>query len=178
MNRRFTATGTEVKLTCNLFSKGGVQSLIDALEEYKKELPRYLHLFVKRLAEAGLKVAQSSLASAQGDSDRTYDLEIVDVSGTKVSMRIDFRGEDVLFWEYGAGIYYNNGKANPKAHEKGMGVGTYPNQTHAINPGFWWYKGEDGSTHFSLGTEAAMPMYNAWAEMVKRVDSIARGAFF
>ena len=42
--------------------------------------------------------------------------------------------------------------STPKAREYGMGVGSFPGQTHALND-YWWYRDKDGRLRFSQGTE-------------------------
>ena len=82
----------------------------------------------------------------------------------RVKAVIFLQGKDALFVEFGAGIYYNNGDAHPLAAEFGYGVGTYPSKNghnRAINPGYWWYKDDNGTLNLSLGTKAAKPMYEA-----------------
>ena len=81
-----------------------------------------------------------------------------------------------LAWEFGAGIFYNNGNINPKASEMGMGVGTFPNQKHALDD-YWWYRDNDGEFHISYGTKATMPMFNASKTIIEQIDTIAREVF-
>lgn len=178
--RQITKSGEKrAQIEIDLFKRNSVNDLIKALEDYKSTLPVMMETFVKRLAQAGMRTAKTAISNASGDSDiGEFVITDAERSGKSIIMRLHFQGDDILFWEFGAGIYYNEGKAHPKAGEFGMGVGTYPGQTHAITPGYWWYKGEDGKLHFSLGTEAAMPMYNAYLEMVKQVDKIAEGSFW
>ena len=172
--------GTSIVQTVNLFQKGSLDSLIATLETYRDQIPERLRVIVSRLAESGLRVAEKSMSNAQGDYDkRVYEFLIDDgtTAGASITARFTFKGEDVVFWEFGAGIYYNEGKENPKASEFGMGVGTYPGQTHAFQKG-WFYYDDSGAIHYSHGTEAAMPMYNASLEMMKTVDRIVRSAFY
>ena len=159
-------------------SEQGIDNLIKQLEQYQRDLQHHLDLFVKRLGEIGIPVVNAYIARAKGDSDKTHNTEVfLDGEGNVRSARLILYGPDILFIEFGAGIHYNNGNAHPKAAELGYGVGTYPDQKYAINPGYWWYLGDDGETHFSLGTQATMPMYNASLEMMRRVSDIAREVF-
>lgn len=181
MNRSLATKS--INLSVDIFDKGAVDGLIAALEEYKSYLHDMMERFVKELCQAGLEVAQQALAEGQGDSPKGEgyaELSVTDPQkeGSKVDIRINFTGNSVTFIEFGAGIFYNNGKSNPKAAEFGMGVGTYPNQRYAINPGYWWYKGEDGKLHFSRGTEAAMPMYKASLEVMRVAETIAKRTFW
>lgn len=155
-----------------------VEKAIEQLKQYKKELIKKNNLFVERLAEVGIPVINQAMSSGKGDSSRAHSTSIVITgSGNTVDGKLILEGEDILFWEFGAGIRYNNGNANPKASEFGMGVGTYPGQTHAITPGYWWYSDEDKKKHLSFGTEATMPMYKASLEIIEKVNQIAREVF-
>ena len=181
MNRSLATK--HINLTMDVLDKNSIMDVIAALEEYRSYLSDMVERFVKELTEAGLSVAKQALAEGQGgdgkDESRVrFEISNPAKAGNSVTMEIVFSGTDCLFWEFGAGIYYNNGNANPKAAEFGMGVGTYPNQKFAINPGYWWYKGNDDKLHFSRGTEAAMPMYKASVEIIQKVDQIAKRTFW
>lgn len=157
-----------------------IMAAIKTLNDYKKELNAKMQVFSEKLADlAKNKASQILSGSGSGDSPRNASVDIkTDLIGDDtIRVSVIANGEGILFWEFGAGIYYNNGNAHPKAGEFGMGVGTYPGQTHAITPGYWWYKGEDGLLHFSRGTQATMPMYNAYVEMIQHIGSIAAGVF-
>jgi hypothetical protein len=133
--------------------------------------------FVERLIEIGIPVVEENITSFKGDSSKNWNY-YYEIHREKDSAwgKLIIEDKDILFIEFGAGIHYNNGNAHPQASELGYGVGTYPGQTQAINPGYWWYK-DNGGVHFSLGTEATMPVYKAYAEIVSRVGEIAREVF-
>ena len=78
--------------------------------------------------------------------------------------------------EFGAGIRYNP-TANPKASEFGMGVGTFPGQTHAENPEGWYYLDSNGEWKHSYGVQASMPMYKAMVEIRRNLDTVIREVF-
>lgn len=165
------------KYVVNLSEKG-INYLISLLENEQNSYREKLRIFVRRLIDIGIPIIDARINKSQGDSDKSHTIATnLDDNGDTISASITLSGRDVLFIEFGAGIYYNKGNNNPKAAEMGYGVGTYPHQTHAINPGYWWYKGDDGKLHFSLGTEATMPMYKASIEMIKRVEEVAMEVF-
>ena len=172
-------------------SKGSTKSIkemIDFLEEYKKELLRKNDVFVHRLAEIGVKAAEQRLATGEGDADRDARFSMVFqttegicegqviISSTPHTDELGRTFYPHLAWEFGAGIYYNNGNANPKAKEFGLGVGTFPMQKHALND-YWWYRDDSGTLRMSKGTEATMPMYNASKEIIQKIEIIAREVF-
>ena len=78
----------------------------------------------------------------------------------------------MLMLEFGSGMQAEN-----PANIPGVGTGTFPGQTHAENPGGWWYMDLDGVWHHSNGVSARMPMYFAGKEMRAKIVSIAREVF-
>lgn len=78
----------------------------------------------------------------------------------------------MLMLEFGSGL-----KAENPANIPGVGTGTFPGQTHAENPGGWWYMDLDGVWHHSNGVSARMPMYFAGKEMRAKIVSIVREVF-
>ena len=53
---------------------------------------------------------------------------------------------------------------------------SFPGQTHAFEDG-WYYPDENGEWHYTHGTKATMPMYNASTEMLLNIRKIAREVF-
>ena len=172
----------------SLTRKGDVDKAIKILKDYKKSLISKEEIFVRRLAELGVEVAQMTLATGRGDSSRDAKFSVnFTLDGETVEGILSITSEPHVLkdgrtyyphlgWEFGAGIYYNNGNANPKAHEMGMGVGTFPDQTNAYND-YWWYRDENKQLHISYGTEATMPMYKASIEIIKAIETVAREVF-
>lgn len=158
-------------------SVASINNAIKELEKYKQSLERKNEIFVKRLAEYGLNVVNTKVAESRGDSDDAQSKMQFNSMGEIVYAELHLTGEDVLFIEFGSGIYYNAGNEHPLAKQFGYGVGTYPGQTHAYED-FWFYTDKDGThSHFSHGTEATMPMYNSVIEMYKQIYSIAKEVF-
>lgn len=165
-----------MKIKIDLSHKG-IEKAIKELETYKVDFKTKTEEFVRRLADIGISEAINILAhEGFGDAPRDADFAVeVDSEGNAIRAIIKASGEGLLFWEFGAGNYYNGMTSpNPKAGEFGMGPGTYPGQTHVPDPGFWYYY--DGGTKAvrSYGTSATMPIYRAGQEMAERVIEIAR----
>lgn len=155
-------------------SEEGLRSIARTIHNYREGINSANDRFVRRLAEEGFDVASMAIQSSDHyDKDKPIGtLDIVsDESGKVSSCRLVFSGEQVLFVEFGAGYYWNT-KENPWADTYGYGVGTYPGQTHANDPGGWSYKA-NGSWVHTRGTEATMPMYNASADMKSKLIKIA-----
>lgn len=174
----------------DLNNETSLKNAIKMLEAYRDSLELRCEQCVERLAKRGLKVANAKLKNAQGD-DRgscTLYLELEDVSGAKAKANIIFTSEPNvdkrgrtfyphLAFEFGAGIYWNGATSNPRAHEFGMGIGTFPGQTHALE-NTWYYRDEQGNLHQSHGAEATMPMYSAWVEMIENAEQVVKGVFW
>jgi len=166
-----------------------IQDAIKELERYRDSLIDKNEVFVRRLAEIGVNSAMMTLATkGQGDAERSasFNVEFVTTEGVtagKITItstpHINQDGRVFyphLAWEFGAGNYFNVG-AHPKAGELGLGPGTFPDQTHVPEPGFWYYRDENGDPVRSYGTQATMPMYNASKAIIEEIEQIAREVF-
>lgn len=174
------------------------------LKAYSKSLQRKCVQFVERLGEYGIEVATRKAGDNALGKYLLFQKEVT-ASNTKVRavmygtqtglIRSEWytnnnasgvEAADVsplLMAEFGAGVKHDK---NPKAHELGMGAGTFPGQTHAMNAEGWWYipvNNPDGSLntemqwYWSDGIEPSMPMYTAAIEMHKVIVKIAREVF-
>ena len=153
------------------------------LKKYRDGLEVKKVEFVRKLADVGIRMADFSLRIGAGDTpkDITFAFHFDSTGEPTIGFLrgVSENPEHLLFWEFGAGNKYNGMTSpNPKASDLGMGIGTYPGQTHVPDPGFWWYKKEgDKKAHYSVGTKAAMPMFNASVEMAEKVEEVAREVF-
>lgn len=173
-------------LKINLFDSKSLQKAIDEINRYKNDLPRKCELLCQRLAESGVQVAKTAISeSPQGKTiTLTTDIRpekagckaILMATGKTVTSSDGRSFNLLLAVEFGAGIKYN-ATANPKASEFGMGVGTFPDQTHAFDPNGWYYLGDDGEWHHSYGVRATMPMYKASMEIQRNIKEIAKEVF-
>ena len=159
----------------------GLDKIIKTIDNYTKSLNGRMETFVERLMNVGIPVIdQNYTKSMSRVTTEDYSLQHstrveVKNEGEYISATLYVEGEDLAFIEFGAGIYFHT-QDHPKASELGMGVGTYPNQTHAFDD-FWWYIGEDGVKHFSRGTGASMPIFKASEEMQRQFLTIAKEVF-
>ena len=173
----------------SLSRKGSVTEAIQELEKYRDSLIDKNELFVKRLADIGVNAAMLTIASKrQGDADRDADFylsyntaEGVTEGKLTITSKPHVNKDGRVFyphlaWEFGAGNYFNP-VGNPQAKEYGLGPGTFPDQTHVPEPGFWYYRDEHGDAIRSYGTKATMPMYNAAITMIEEIERIAKEVF-
>lgn len=154
-------------------SEESIAKAIQEIEAYKAELKRKVTVFLAELVNVGYVVAQATLMAIPEDEKKDTIIEVVPESEN--SMSLSMHGEKFLFVEFGAGIAFSQPQ-NPKAAEFGMGLGTYPDQTHAYQEEGWWYT-EDGKSRHSRGNAPYMPMYKADVEMTRQISNIAREVF-
>ena len=158
-----------------------IDAAIQQLEAIRDELPRKAALIAQKLADIGFYVAYGILAGHVYSGATIDSLEVKQVSETRYEIVAE--SEAIMFLEFGAGLV-------GYGHEKpmGYGPGTYPGQTHALNPGGWWFETDDpnlakhttkdGKMYgHTYGTPAYAPMYNAAKEMRSQVERIAREVF-
>lgn len=163
-------------ITIDVFDPASVNRAAQEIRQYAQWVQRKTEELARRLSEYGLTRIQAGYAAALYDVDKTQ---------RDVTLTIEKRGEgqyaivaygyDVLLLEFGSGIKY--GAGHPLDGELGMGPGTFPGQTHVPTPGYWWYKGEDGKSHYSVGNAPSMVMYLTGMEMEREVERIAREVF-
>lgn len=162
-------------------SEDGLQDAIKVLEMYKIKLRESVRHFVLKLSEAGYKVIKARLGRA-GSGASSSAVTVIDINHSSKNIykaTISLSGSEVLFIEFGAGVYYNGSlgsSPNPLGIETGYVIGSYPGQTHAGDD-YWFYTDEDGQKHYTHGTKAQMPMYNASEYMRGHIGSIAREIF-
>lgn len=138
------------------------QSIQEAIKELERERVKFLEkvkLFTRMLANDGVQIALYQIRTSIGDSQPPNITLDIDEGGDYCSAYIQISGKDFLFVEFGAGISYNPSNP-PHAAQYGMGVGTYPGQTHAYDKG-WWYIDDNGNKHYSRGTQGTAPLWNA-----------------
>ena len=93
-------------IKCDLSTKS-IQNAIKKLKAYQNELQRKNEIFVKRLAEIGLDVIQTTMESIPDEEKGSYYTEIInDQNGNIVGASVRLSGEKVLFIEFSAGITY------------------------------------------------------------------------
>lgn len=176
-----------------------INKAIQELERYKASIPKKLDLFVRRLSDEGIMVAETYTQVQLDDMGSLGNLVEFNCKiehGQNVTIGY-FVGKDkvkyisqwvvkdpntgreviksaevspILFYEFGAGQYAIDGHR-----------GTFPSDNpettkeHADNG--WWYKDLDGEWYHSVGTQPTQPMYKAWEDMKKRIKKIGREVF-
>ena len=161
-----------------------IENLKKQLLDYKdNELQRKVNLLLDRLSEEGLNVAKAKISVSPMGSKYVN----VFVESSKLTRRIVFVGKVIksedfepfntlLAIEFGAGIHHNR-KPNPNADKFGYGVGTFPNQIHAFQDGWYYWNEKEKKWKYTHGVKATMPMYEAEIAIRKSVARIAREVF-
>lgn len=163
---------------------------INGLDELKKKIAdkrdnfdRKGQIFLKRLAEVGLTVADAQFRTAQYDGTNDVTVKVEVLSENRVAVVAN--GQAVAFIEFGTGITFT--EQHPKADEMGAIRGSY-GQGKGNNES-WTYYGETGTDGVVVresdngtvvrtrGNPPARAMYQASQEMISKIAQIAKEVF-
>lgn len=173
-------------ININLFDGKSIESAIKTIEQYRNDLPRKCQEICRRLCEIGQQTALVAINESPQGKAVTLRMDI-DPSKTGCKAMLIGTGKTItddrgriynllLGIEFGSGIRLNP-TANPLASEFGMGVGTFPDQKHALDPGGWMYLDKDGNWKHSYGIKATMPFYKAMTEIQRNVNDVVKDVF-
>lgn len=160
-----------------ILSSEGVARVLQELQAYAQGLEKRVREFSRRLAELGAFEVEVNVSSL-GELDVQHPvLEDISVVETPTGYQVKARGQDLLFVEYGTGVYYNGTESYP---------GTRPPEVFRIGEygeGYgkrlrWFYQdeytGEYVSTH---GIESKHPVWDASMTMRDKIEEVAREVF-
>ena len=169
-------------------SISSIRNLQKELEKYRDSLTYKCELFVKRLAEAGIPVIDENMAKAaftvdekgiqSGADPHHYTHVKINTFGDYARADLIVNGAELLFIEFGAGVYYNGSAGSsphPKGGESGYVIGSY-GKGHGVQK-VWGYYDDAGELILTHGVEATMPMYKASLEIAENVVKIAKEVF-
>lgn len=168
-------------------SESGIQRLIDQLEEYSKSLESKAQRLRERIAEVirwsaedGFTTALTSDIFTGGEPPLSDVMVTVEDDGDLTI--VIAQGEQAVFIEFGAGVYYNGGEGmvgkspHEWGEEKGFLIGEY-----GIGHGKQNVWALPGSTReepiLTHGTPAAMPMYHGVQDALAVMADLAREVF-
>ena len=168
-------------------SVSGLNNLKRQLLQYKDDLPTKCEKLVSRLLQSGVTVSQTSISESPLGKYVTVTTNIsADKMGCKGILLAkgavkEQDGYDpfsiLLAIEFGSGVHFNP-TPNPLSAEMGYGVGTFPGQVHAMEPGGWYFWSEEKQQWIhSYGVKATMPMYSADMEIIQNVVKEAKDVF-
>lgn len=169
-------------------SISSIRNLQKELEKYKDSLTYKCELLVKRLAEAGIPVIDENMAKAaftvdekgmqSGADPQHYTHVKINTFGNYARADLIVEGAELLFIEFGAGVYYNGSAGSsphPKGEEFGYVIGSY-GKGHGVQK-VWGYYADSGELILTHGVEATMPVYKASLEIAENVVKIAKQVF-
>lgn len=160
----------------------GIDAALREIKEYKQSFLKKVDIYRKRIAEeiansASLKFASSTMEHTVRGETRKPDVRVsVDERGGISVVVAD--GEDAVWCEFGAGVYYNGSvgsSPNPYGKELGFTIGSYGKGYGKSKA--WGYYDETGELVITRGTPASMPMYDSAKEITKKAIDIAREVF-
>lgn len=161
-------------------SQSSINQVIKEIEVYKNSLATKTDQFLQELAKVGIREIEDSMSKVVGDSNPNhYAFVKINSFGNYSKATLVLQGRDVAFIEFGAGIHYNTAvgtSPNPLGQKMGFTIGSYGKGLGA-NDSWVYYSEEYGRFLKSLGTKAAMPMYNAEVEMRNKFLSVAKKVF-
>ena len=168
-------------------SSNGVEALKRQLLHYKDSLPVKCEKLVSRLLQSGVSVSQTKISESPLGKYVTVTTDVsADNMGCKgillakgtVKEQEGYAPFSILLAiEFGAGVHFNP-TPNPLSAEMGYGVGTFPGQVHAMEPGGWYFWSEEKQQWIhSYGVKATMPMYSADMEIIQNVVKEAKEVF-
>lgn len=180
-------------ITINVLSQKSINNAIKKLEEYKDSLSYKCEEFVRQLAEVGIPIIDNRMNKARftvadtsedgtpvykGANTTHYTNIRINSYGDYSEAILSVQGEDLLFIEFGAGVYYN-GQAGSSPHPYGEKLGYrigYYGEGHGKQK-IWGYYDDSGVLVLTHGVKATMPVYSAWQEIYKQIGTIARKVF-
>lgn len=158
-----------------------INKALRELERYKRDFLRKVELLRQRVAEELAKEAESGFNGAIVDdlvkgTPRVAKVNVtVDDRGTVTAVIAD--GEDAVWVEFGAGVYYNGSPGSsphPHGAELGFTIGSY-GKGYGKKKVWGFY--EDGELKLTHGTPAKMPMARAVIMVCQDMEKIAREVF-
>ena len=168
-------------------SVNGIEAIKSQLLQYKDSLSIKCEKLVSRLLQSGVAVSQAKISESPLGKYVTVTTNIsADKIGCKgillakgaVTEQEGYAPFSILLAiEFGSGVHFNP-TPNPLSAEMGYGVGTFPGQVHAMEPGGWYFWSEEKQQWIhSYGVKATMPMYSADMEIIQNVVKIAKEVF-
>jgi hypothetical protein len=169
-------------ITIDIFNPASIDAAVKEIRDYAdwvkrktNELRERVAYFIAKDASAVFNTAVADDLIGEGAVIGSVDVVVEDNGNMTLVIA---NGEDAVFMEFGAGVYYNGpvgSSPNPLGTELGFTIGSY--STHKPDKEIWGYKGEDGEIHLTHGTPASMPLYRAVQRVWKDIDRIAQEVF-
>ena len=169
-------------ITIDIFNPASIDAAVKEIRDYADwvkrktdELRERVAYFIAKDASAVFNTAVADDLIGEGAVIGSVDVVVEDNGNMTLVIA---NGEDAVFMEFGAGVYYNGGvgsSPNPLGAALGYTIGSYGKGNGAKV--VWGFKGEDGTLHLTHGVPASMPLYRALQSVVNDIEQIAREVF-
>ena len=166
----------------DILDPASIDAAVREIREYSEWVQRKTEELRQRVAYFIAKDASAVFNSAVaddliGEGAVIGSVDVVVKDNGNITLVIA-NGDDAVFMEFGAGVYYNGSvgsSPNPLGAALGYTIGSYGKGNGAKN--VWGFKGSDGQLHLTHGVPASMPMYKAMMAVVNDIEQIAREVF-
>lgn len=166
----------------------GIEALKRQLLQYKDSLSIKCEKLVSRLLQSGVEVSQAKINESPLGKYVTVTTNISsDNIGCKgillakgaVKEQEGYEPFSILLAiEFGSGVHFNPTPNPLISSEFPYGVGTFPGQVHAMEPGGWYFWSEEKQQWIhSYGVKATMPIYSSDMEIIQNVVKEAKDVF-
>ena len=170
-------------ITIDVFDPASIDRAVNEIREYSRwvqrktdELRERIAYFIAKDASAVFNTAVVDDLIGEGSVTGSVNV-VVENQGDNITVVIA-NGEDAVFMEFGAGVYYNGAvgsSPNPLGTALGFTIGSYGKGNGRKE--VWGYRGEDGEIHLTHGAPASMPLYRAVQSVSRDIVRIAREVF-
>ena len=171
-----------MKVTINPLDPSSFLKAAKKVKAYENRVIANNREFLKDLALEGIMEGSASLENVAEDYEvpqfSTVQPHVMngDRKGD-MSVTIRLQGEQAVFVEFGAGVFYN-GSPGTSPHPYGVELGyTIGDYGLGLGKNETWEYMEKGKYHITHGTPAAMPLYNASVAIKQNARILALAHF-
>lgn len=169
-------------ITIDVFDPASIDAAVKEIRDYAEWVKRKADELRERVAYFIAKDASAVFNTAVaddliGDGAVTGSVDVVVENQGNVTLVIA-NGDDAVFMEFGAGVYYNGAvgsSPNPLGADLGYTIGSYGKGYGARE--VWGFRGADGQLHLTHGAPASMPLYKAVQSVSQDIARIAKEVF-
>ena len=169
-------------ITIDIFNTASIDAAVKEIRDYADwvrrktdELRERVAYFIAKDASAVFNTAVADDLIGEGAVIGSVNVVVEDNGNMTLVIA---NGEDAVFMEFGAGVYYNGAvgsSPNPLGAGLGFTIGSYGKGNGRKE--VWAYDGGDGQIHLTHGTPASMPLYKAVQSVSRDIVRIAREVF-
>lgn len=169
-------------ITVNPLSPDSLRKAAKKIRAYENKVVGNNREFLKDLALEGIMEANDSLENIADDYEKpqlsTINPHVMNGSSKgNMSVTLRLQGEQAVFVEFGAGVYYN-GSPGSSPHPYGVELGfTIGDYGLGLGKNETWEYTKNGKYHITHGTPAAMPLYNAGVAIKQSARILALAHF-